>query len=276
MPGPEGSEVTQLSDNVPHVLRSQYASDENLAKRLNLHEAYSTNEQPWQHWVYEQLSLRDGERILELGCGMGQLWVRNGDRIPPDASFVLTDFSAGMLESTRAAIGGLINDAEYAVMDAQEINSEDLAFDLVIANHMLYHVPDRRKALGEIRRVLKIGGRAVMTANGPTHLRQIDDLLERCFPHVKRDDSAEKFGLETGPAQVKSVFGDVEVRRCPDALRVTDMEAIVQYAVSTLQADELSESGLNALRQALGEAMERDGLFQVDKDSGALLAFKTA
>jgi ubiquinone/menaquinone biosynthesis C-methylase UbiE len=268
--------MTQLSDNVPHVLRSQYASDENLAKRLNLHEAYSTNQQPWQHWVYEQLSLRAGERILELGCGMGQLWGRNGDRIPPNASFVLTDFSAGMLESTRGAIGGLIRDAEFVVMDAQEIQSDDCAFDLVVANHVLYHVPDRRKALREIQRVLKIGGRAVMTANGPTHMRQLDDLLERCFPQVKRDDSAQKFGLETAPAQVRSVFGEVEVRRYPDALLVTDPEAIVQYAVSTLQADEVSAPGLNLLRQLLAEALERDGVFHADKDGGALLACKTA
>jgi ubiquinone/menaquinone biosynthesis C-methylase UbiE len=268
--------MTQLSDNVPHVLRSQYASDENLAKRLNLHASYSINKQPWQRWVYEQLSLGDAERILELGCGMGQLWVRNGDRIPPNASFVLTDFSAGMLESTRGAIGGLIRDAEFAVMDAQAIEAEDSSFDLVVANHVLYHVPDRRKALSEIHRVLKIGGRAVMTANGPTSMRQLDDLLERCFPQVKRDDSAQKFGLETGPAQVKSVFGNVEVRRYSDALRVTELEAIVQYAVSTLQAEEISESGLHLLRQLLGEAMARDGVFQVDKDGGALLAVKTA
>jgi hypothetical protein len=66
------------------------------------------------------------------------------------------------------------------------------------------------------------------------------------------------------------------VRRYPDALLVTDPEAIVQYAVSTLQADEVSESGLNVLRRVLGEAIERDGVFQVDKDSGALLAVRTA
>ena len=66
------------------------------------------------------------------------------------------------------AIGGLIRDAEFAVMDAQAIEAEDSSFDLVIANHILYHVPDRRKALSEIHRVLKIGGRAVMTANGPS------------------------------------------------------------------------------------------------------------
>jgi hypothetical protein len=70
--------MTQLSDNVPHVLRSQYANDENLAKRLNLHASYSTNQQPWQRWVYEQLSLRDGERINALRQVLGQAMEREG------------------------------------------------------------------------------------------------------------------------------------------------------------------------------------------------------
>ena len=64
-------------------------------------------------------------------------------------------------------------------MDAQSISYEDEIFDAVIANHMLYHVPDRMKAIAEIKRVLKWGGRFIATTVGSHHLKEMNNWLQR-------------------------------------------------------------------------------------------------
>jgi ubiquinone/menaquinone biosynthesis C-methylase UbiE len=73
--------------------------------------------------------------VLEVGCGDGNIWRENLDRIPPGWRLTLTDFSPGMVDAARAVLG---DRAEYAVADVQELPFSDASFDAVIANHMLF------------------------------------------------------------------------------------------------------------------------------------------
>lgn len=134
-------------------LQEQYATDDNLRARIALHAAYSTNP-TWDDWVIERESPGPGARILDLGCGPASFW-RNQRRIDPTWSLTLVDFTPGMIEAARRE---LRDRAEYVVADAQELPFDDESFDVVLANHMLYHVPDRPRAFAEIRRVLVSGG----------------------------------------------------------------------------------------------------------------------
>ena len=63
--------------------------------------------------------------------------------------------------------------------DIRDLPFEDESFDGVVANHMLYHVPDRPQALAEIRRVLRSAGRVFATTNGGDHLQEIKAFYER-------------------------------------------------------------------------------------------------
>lgn len=97
-------------------------------------------------------------RVLELGCGTGSMWVGKGDLVKKCGKLILSDFSEGMLEQTRETLKDL-KGIEYQTIDIQNIPYEEHTFDIVIANMMLYHVPDLQKGLREVRRVLKEGGR---------------------------------------------------------------------------------------------------------------------
>ena len=66
-----------------YLREEQYRDDANLRARLDLHRRFSTNPQPWHRWVFDQLDLPDEADILEVGCGPGELWLQNLDRIPP-------------------------------------------------------------------------------------------------------------------------------------------------------------------------------------------------
>ena len=130
-----------LSDKA--AMNTQYATSARLETRIGIHEKYSRNQQPFAAWVVSHYDLASGERVLELGCGTGSMW--RGVSLPEDCHVTLTDFSEGMLETARVNTVHLA--ADYAVVDAQNIPYPDDSFDVVIANMMLYHVPDVAQAL---------------------------------------------------------------------------------------------------------------------------------
>lgn len=138
-------------------VKEQYASAENLNTRISIHQKYSTNKMGFGNWIFSNYKITPDMKVLELGCGTGDMWKGHEDLIKACGRLVLSDFSEGMLENAKANLderAGL----EYRVIDIQNIPFEDESFDVVIANMMLYHVPDMNRGLAEVRRVLKKGG----------------------------------------------------------------------------------------------------------------------
>jgi ubiquinone/menaquinone biosynthesis C-methylase UbiE len=133
-------------------VKTQYSTAKNLNTRGLLHQLYSVNILGWPNWVFQNYDLKPKQFILELGCGNGGNLSTNINKIPADVQIVLSDLSEGMLETSKRNLNGL-NNIEYKIIDAQNICYNDNTFGVVIANHMLYHVPNRKKALREISRV---------------------------------------------------------------------------------------------------------------------------
>ncbi len=183
--------------NQHYLLTEQYNNAQKLEARIQLHQRFSTNTYDWQRWVFDHLTNPPESRILELGCGPADLWRKNADRIPENWHITLSDFSPGMLQEARQYLQGTTQDFSFQHIDAQSIPFEDAHFDAVIANHMLYHVPDRAKALAEIRRVLKPGGRFYAATN---------------------------FKLENGEAELAIHFSHVHLHPYDNALVVTEVQ----------------------------------------------------
>ena len=137
-------------------IASQYKTDQNLNTRISIHEKYSTNKQPFGDWIRSHYVIQSGYNILELGCGTGDMWKGQANTLPEDVRLTLTDFSSGMLSSSKRNTSDFRN-IHYQVVDIQNIPYPDSSFDMVIANMMLYHVPDLHKGLDEVCRVLKPG-----------------------------------------------------------------------------------------------------------------------
>ena len=142
-----------------YLLEQQYATAQNLKTRIALHERFTTSSQPFPRWVFDRLRIPARADVLEVGCGNGNLWAANRDRIPSGWRLTLTDFSQGMVEEAQRRLGDL---ATYEVADIQELPFASGSFDSVIANHMLYHVPDLERAFGEIERVLRSGAKRLI------------------------------------------------------------------------------------------------------------------
>ena len=146
-----------LKMNESTKVKEQYQKSDNLKTRISIHDKYSTNKMGLGNWYFTIFEIESGMRILELGCGTGSMWTEHKDVVGKCSHAVFSDLSEGMLAEAKGNIGEPAN-VEYRVIDIQQISFEDEYFDVVIANYMLYHVPDIDKAVAEVSRVLKKGG----------------------------------------------------------------------------------------------------------------------
>jgi SAM-dependent methyltransferase len=264
--------VSRRSD--PDYLRSeQYATPTNLDARMALHTGYSTNPTGWQRWVFDQLELAPGSTILELGCGPARLWLENLDRLPPGWRVTLADFSPGMAQTARQHVQPAAGQFRCLVADAQTLPFTPASFDAVIANHMLYHVPERAKALGEIRRVLRPGGRFYAATNGQAHMREMDELLARFAPDADPglgDDLS--FTLEEGGADLATRFATVTQRRYEDSLLVPEAAPFVAYILSTRAKAVLHGERLAAFTRFVEQELATHGPIHITKATGLFIA----
>jgi ubiquinone/menaquinone biosynthesis C-methylase UbiE len=131
-----------------------------------------------------------------------------------------------MLEDARDILGDAADRFEYKVMDAQQISYPDGSFDVVIANLMLYHIPDRKKAISEISRVLKTGGALYATTFGIDNLKELSDLVSNYDDRIyySLEPFARAFGLENGEKQLSEYFDDIKMIKFEDSLEVTEAE----------------------------------------------------
>ncbi|MFL5959428.1 MAG: class I SAM-dependent methyltransferase [Gaiellaceae bacterium] len=242
-------------------MSEQYVTDTNLRARIDVHQRFSTAKEDWHRWLFERVAPSAGARILEVGCGPAEFWKRNLDRIDPSWRLTLTDLSPGMIEAARAVLG---DRGEYVVADAQELPFADECFDVVLANHMLYHVPDRPKAFAEIRRVLVAGGAFHAATNGRGHFEELQALVGPNWPFWRH---CEAFGLETGPSQMEPFFAGIRVRRFDTGLAVTEAAPLLAYVRS---APSYHGGDLSDVQSALEAAIARDGVFQITTTPGVI------
>lgn len=256
-----------------YLLSDQYKSASNLSARIQIHRRFSTNKYGWTLWIFDHLQLPPESRILDVGCGPGNLWLDNLDRIPDGWDITLSDFSPGMLQQAQDNLSDCHRRFVFGVIGAQAIPSEDEAFDAVIANCMLYHVPDRPRALSEIHRVLKPGGRLYTATNGRDHLREIRELISAIDPNADLTTAACEFGLEDGSDQLSQFFPRVTLHRYEDALVVTEVEPLVAYILSTKRSALVSEKP-KALARLIEHKMKLEGAIFITKDVGMFEAVK--
>ena len=265
-------------------LQEQYKNADNLRARMAIHERFSTNKGDLARWLFERVDISEEARVLELGTGPARFWTQNRERIPTGWQVTLSDLSPGMLEEAQKTTQDLEKAFDYKVIDAQDIPSEDDTFDCVVANHMLYHVPDLDKGLAEIRRVLKPGGKLYAATNGEKHMLELETFVVEQFAKPLGTDfevnTALSFRLETGADVLDNHFDHVELEVVPNnALEVTEAEPFMAYILSMNRWQALlAEAGqdANALVQEAREEVERQlasGPIRVTKATGLFTAW---
>jgi ubiquinone/menaquinone biosynthesis C-methylase UbiE len=257
----------------------QYKTSANLDVRIALHEKYSTNAYEWQLWVFDQFApfLTHEKKLLnivEIGCGTGKLWQFNQHRIAPNWHITLTDQSAGMMEVCQRNLAH-IQTVAFIHCPADDLPMPAESVDVIIANHMLYHVPNVDATLRALNLRLKIGGYLVAATNGVKHMRQLDELVNAFDVGMKFQSVTKPFNLQNGAEQILRHFRHVSEHRHDSDLIVTDPQAVIDYALSMLGATEMSDDRRTAFADHVGKhfATLNQRMF-IQKESGLFLAQK--
>lgn len=246
------------------IVKEQYKTARNLNTRISIHAKYSTNKESFGDWIVSNYKIAGGMRILELGCGTGDMWKGHLELLHNSTELVLTDFSEGMLEAAKKNLGAW-EQISYQVVDIQNIPFEDNSFDIVIANMMLYHVPDLAKGLAEVRRVLKTDGTFYCATYGEYGIVEyIAGLLRKYNVEGKLN---KNFTLQNGAEILSQQFLHVERLDREDGLAVTEVQDMVDYVYSLASMSNIGAIPREELTGIL-EANMVDGVLHVPKEYG--------
>jgi SAM-dependent methyltransferase len=269
----------------PRYLAYQYGDSEKLRIRLEAHERYSERRQDdWYERYVAQLAPAPGNTALDVGCGFGAFHRALG---AAGARTIAFDFSPGMAQEARQRAMRDSLAVHVFRGDAQAIPLADKSCDHALASHMLFHVPDITRALEEMRRVVKVGGRVLITTNAADHSARLNEFHAQAARELGLTPTAtpghSRFSLDDLPL-VRSVFPNVELHRQPNAFVFPTVDAALRYyasgrvdAVEERRADGSHQPALlERMGTLIGEIIAREGVFRVPKDAGSFLATVTA
>jgi ubiquinone/menaquinone biosynthesis C-methylase UbiE len=252
----------------------QYSTPSFLIDRMNLW-SYGSNPVPLQKWIFSKLQLQGNEQILELGCGTGQLWLENHRQIPPTCSIILSDFSQEMVRSAKEHLKSLNLKMKFKVIDAESIPYEDETFDLVLGCHMLYHVPNIKRALESIRRVLKSGGFFITTTVSQRHIFELTKFLSQFNLRDKKNIFSE-FHNETGLEVLRPYFPEVEFHEYINNVKIPSIDPLMNYISSMYPQETYPDftQKKGEIRKAIQEILNQKSVFHISGITGLFKAKK--
>lgn len=249
----------------------QYHNATNLRVRIQLHHLYSTNPVEWFSWLRGQIDFSRINRLLELGCGNGDLWVGNTIDLR-NREFFLSDLSEGMLEDAKLRLN---DDFSFMQIDAQNIPFKRDFFDAVIANHLLFYLPELDQGLEEIIRVLKPQGILYASTYSTNHMKEITELAQEFDPRITLSQTSlpSIFGKENGEEILSHYFQNVERRDYADTLVIDQAKPIVDYIVSCHgNQNEILSGRIEEFYSFIKKKIDDQGSITVTKDACLFIA----
>lgn len=259
-------ELIKLS-NKDELIAEDYKSTKNLDARIKLHDQCSIAEKDWFSWLYEEIDFSRVNRLLEVGCGNGQLWKKQKTNAR-NREIYLSDISEGMMDEVKNLLG---DDFSYFVINCEQIPFKTEQFDTVIANHVLFYLRDVNKGVREIARVLKPKGILYCSTYSGNHMKEINELVHEFDASIElsEDTLYENFGFENGQEILEKQFANVELRVHEDALVIKEASLLYEYIVSCYgNQNEVIGNRLSELKQFLEEKIEERGEIRVTKEAG--------
>jgi len=118
----------------------------------------------WKRFAVQLTGVRAGQRVLDLASGTGDLAARLAGLVGPEGTVVMSDINAAMLSRGRDRMldDGRAGTVRYAQLDAEALPFPDGSFDCVTIGFGLRNVTHKERALAEMHRVLRPGGRALV------------------------------------------------------------------------------------------------------------------
>lgn len=253
-------------------VKQQYSNSDNLTIRMSLHSKYSMNKQGFGNWINDQYTFFNGCRILELGCGNGDMWTESIKNIGKDSTLILSDFSEGMVAEVEEKYCS-IRQVSFQQINIEEIPYKENYFDIVIANMMLYHVPDLEKALSEVARVLKSDGIFYSATFGENGVHQF--LMTALNKEGDKQDK-NAFTLQNGRLLLEKYFNNVIKKEYIDELEITDTSDLINYIFSMSSIMNVKEEDRQKLFELFENRKDNKGIIRIPKEYGMYISTRSS
>lgn len=228
----------------------------------------------WGPVVAAEAGLREGDRVLDVACGTGALALAAAGVVGPSGSVVGLDASPEMLAVARRKPSRI----DWLEGKAEALPLPDAGFDAVVSQFGMMFFDDRPRALREMVRVLKPGGRLAVAVcdaveNSPGY-RSFALLLDRLFGRQVGDAFRAPFALgDAGRLQAicrEAGIGDARIVRLNGRVRFDSIGALVSteracvWTLGGVLSDEQFEELLREARTALLPFVGGDGRVEFD------------
>lgn len=223
-----------------------------------------------------EVGVEPGQHVLDVATGRGAVLFAAAEQVGPTGTVVGVDFAEGMVRATNAEVSQRRLSASVRVMDAEQLDFAEGAFERVLCGFGVMFFPNLDRALSEFRRVLHPTGRIGIST---WQVSQADD-VRAVLDELGLGGPGEP-GWITDPDELagllkRAEFSDVQVRVAAHVFRYADLDEYWQSARGTGQRrrlDVLSPADTERVRAALAERVQRhqraDGLYL---EATALLA----
>jgi ubiquinone/menaquinone biosynthesis C-methylase UbiE len=262
----------------PEYLAYQYSSSEKLRIRIETHRLYSRGTESYEDELLDALDLTTvGLRLLDVGCGPGE-W--HGRLMERGALITGVDLSDGMLREAAAAATG--SPPRLVQGDAHRLPFRHNTFDRLFCSGVMYHLADHALALQEMRRVLRPGGLAIVTANGSGAMQRIQTVHAEAaeqLGYTPKPLSAETFTMDHLPL-VQAIFPEARRIVLDGALVFSEPEPALRFYASN-RIDGLADLPpdgshrarlLPLVRATIERIIAAEGEFCVPKSTGWFVA----
>ena len=234
------------------------------------------------------LDLQPGQSVLDVCCGSGASAIPAAQRVGPQGRVLGVDLAENLIELARTkATRARLTNIEFRVGDFLSLGLEDQGLDAVVCVFGIFFVPDMPAAVRELWRMLRPGGRLVLTTWGPNFFEPANavfwDTIQAHAPELHQ--GVNPWDRISDPDSLRAMLADGGIRACdistelyehpiasPEAWWNTLLGSGYRGTLDQLSIparERVREANLKFVRDARIAAVEANVLYAVAKKSTA-------
>jgi ubiquinone/menaquinone biosynthesis C-methylase UbiE len=242
-----------------------------LEKRIEINRAYSSAD--FDAWLFDRLKIKQGEDILDVGCGSGAQTIPFARQVGPTGTVSSLDISADSIALLKSRIppGARVEAIDADMAQLSEVIERKFSvkrYSLVHSSYALYYSPQRLAVLDVMRAALKAGGRcAVFTPDRP------HGLVELAARFIKVPDAVNAslcFGPDVLQPYFEKYFNRVETHRFHNVVSVPSADVLIEFYRQTTYYDVQAEPKMRAVAD---DAIRKTGHFNYEKNGYLIIGF---
>jgi|GEM_PF-3313479 len=271
-----------------HLLAHNYGSTDDYKVRSSGWDQFRVNPIGLVPWVLDKLSSDEPTTLLDAGCGLGRFALTAAERAPAGSRIAAVDLSASMIDAVRAEASRGQLTLELSVSGIEALPYPANSFDIVLCNYVLYHVGSIPRALDELARVLKPGGRFVSVVPAFRWLHELIDWQDKALLRLGHDigeplfqpTGTDRFCEENAPRHLRERFRVVSQERYDGTMRFPSVEVLLHHYRHTMRFKNAVAAGVDAEALArtveglMHETLAHEGQLQVTSQNTCFICIK--